>query len=141
MVSEAWPDHLHRITQISQLHVAEDKQPPLLQLVDKQNELAGRARVGHHQQHLRPPELDVVFSHIQHEQVLPHLRPEDTKTDKNCTPDICDGVPAAYLMKNQRLADVAPAAGWRSVVEDEQKQQQEDDAARGVDRIDHEHHH
>lgn len=74
----ASPDHLHRITQISQLHMAEDKQPPLLQLVDKQNELAGRAGVGHHQQHLRPPELHVIFPHIQHEQILAHLHPEET---------------------------------------------------------------
>lgn len=69
-----------RITQISQLHVAEHEQPPLLQLVDKQNELTGRAGVGHHQQHLRPPELHVVFPHVQHEQILPHLRPRETAT-------------------------------------------------------------
>lgn len=34
----------------------------------------------------------------------------------------------AYLMENERLADVTPAAGGRSVVEDKQQQQQEDDA-------------
>lgn len=78
----ASPDHLHRITQISQLHMAEDKQPPLLQLVDKQDELTGRAGVGHHQQHLRPPELYVVFPHIQHEQILTHLRPQERTMTK-----------------------------------------------------------
>lgn len=79
----ASPDHLHRITQISQLHMAEDKQAPLLQLVDKQNELAGRAGVGHHQQHLRPPELHVVLPHIQHEQILAHLRTGKSDRDDN----------------------------------------------------------
>lgn len=95
----ASPDHLHGITQISQLHMAEDKQAPLLQLVDKQNELAGRAGVGHHQQHLRPPELHVVFPHIQHEQILAHLQTgrgdRDNDNDKNRPPpqtDVCDGV-------------------------------------------------
>lgn len=34
-------DHPQRITQISQLHVAQHKQPSLLQLVDKQDELTG----------------------------------------------------------------------------------------------------
>lgn len=66
---------------------------------------------------------------------------DDSAADKNCTPDICDGISAAYLMENQSLADVAPAAGGRSEVEEKQKQQQEDDAAGGVHRIDHKHHH
>lgn len=34
-------DHPQGITQISQLHVAQHKQPSLLQLVDKQDELTG----------------------------------------------------------------------------------------------------
>lgn len=68
--------HLQGITQISQLHVAQHKQPSLLQLVYKEDELAGRAGVGHHQQHLRPPELHVVLPHIQHQQILAHLKPK-----------------------------------------------------------------
>ena len=51
-------------TQIAQLHVTQHKQSSLLQLVHKQDELTGGARVGHHQQHLRPPELHMVFPHI-----------------------------------------------------------------------------
>lgn len=44
-------------------------------------------------------------------------------------------------MEDERLADVAPAAGGRSVVEEEQQQQEEDDAARRVHGVDDEHHH
>ncbi len=44
-------------------------------------------------------------------------------------------------MENEGLADVAPAAGGRSVMEEKQQQQQEDDAARGVHRVNDEHHH
>lgn len=43
-------------------------------------------------------------------------------------------------MEDERLADVAPAAGGRPVVEEEQEQQQEDDAAGGVHGVDDEHH-
>ena len=78
-------DHPQTITQISQLHVAQHKQPSLLQLVDKQDELTGGARVGHHQQHLRPPELHVVLPHIQHQQILTHLNQrKDNAVDKLC---------------------------------------------------------
>lgn len=66
-------DEVRNFTQISQLNVTQHIQPPLLQLVHEQDELAGGARVGHHQQHLGPPELHVVFPHIQHQQILPHL--------------------------------------------------------------------
>lgn len=66
-------DHAQSITQISQLHVSQHIKSTLLQLVHKQDELTGRPRVGHHQQHLRPPELHVFFSHIQHQQILTHL--------------------------------------------------------------------
>ena len=44
-------------------------------------------------------------------------------------------------MENESLADVAPAAGGRSVVEEKQQQQQEDDAAWGVHGVNDEHHH
>lgn len=54
--------------------MAQHVESSLLQLVDEQDELTGGARVGHHQQHLRPPELHVVFSHIQHQQILTHLK-------------------------------------------------------------------
>lgn len=71
------------ITQISQLHMTQHIQSSLLQLIYKQDELAGRAGVGHHQQHLRPPELHVVFPHIQHQQILAHLktRADEEKRD------------------------------------------------------------
>lgn len=41
-------DHTQIITQISQLYVAQHIQSSLFQLVDEQDELAGRARVGDH---------------------------------------------------------------------------------------------
>lgn len=53
--------------------MAQHVQPSLLQLVDKEDELTGGARVGHHQQHLRPPELHVLLPHVQHQEILPHL--------------------------------------------------------------------
>lgn len=40
--------HLMSITQISQLHVTQHIQPSFLQLIHKQDELTGRAGVGHH---------------------------------------------------------------------------------------------
>lgn len=46
----------------------------LLDVVDEGDEAHTAARVGNHQQDLRPPELDVVLPHIQHQQVLAHLR-------------------------------------------------------------------
>lgn len=45
----------------------------LLDVVDEPDEADAAARVGHHQQDLRPPELNVVLPHVQHQQVLPHL--------------------------------------------------------------------
>lgn len=105
-------DHLQGITQIPQLHVAQHKEPPLLQLIHKEDELTGRSRVGHHQQHLRPPELHVVLPHIQHQQILSHLKTkQQTVPLTNRRSDLYDCVSAGYLMENQSLADVAPAAG------------------------------
>lgn len=43
-------------------------------------------------------------------------------------------------MKNQRLADVAPAGGGTEVVNQQEQQQHEGDAGRGVDGVDQEHH-
>lgn len=43
-------------------------------------------------------------------------------------------------MENQSLADVAPAAGGRSVVEEEQQHHEGDDAGGGVHGVDDEHH-
>lgn len=43
-------------------------------------------------------------------------------------------------MKNQRLADVAPAGGGAEVVNQQEQQQHEGDAGRGVDGVDQEHH-
>lgn len=43
-------------------------------------------------------------------------------------------------MEDESLADVAPAAGGRSVVEEEQQQQQEDDAAWWVHGVNDKHH-
>ena len=45
----------------------------LLHCVDKVDECAGRAWVGHQQQDLGPPELHVGLSGVQQQQVLPHL--------------------------------------------------------------------
>lgn len=44
------------------------------------------------------------------------------------------------LVKNQRLADVAPAGGGTEVVNQQEQQQHEGDAGRGVDGVDQEHH-
>ena len=51
----------------------EDQQSRLLEVVGEVDERAGGPRVGHQQQHLRPPELDVLLADVQHEQVLAHL--------------------------------------------------------------------
>ena len=54
----------------------DDVQSPLLEGVHKVNEGAGCPRVGHEEEDLRAPELDVLLAGIQEEQVLPHLQKE-----------------------------------------------------------------
>lgn len=61
------------LTQVLQLHVAQDVEAALLEVVDEVDEAGAAAWVLHHQQHLWAPELDVVLPHVQHQQVLPHL--------------------------------------------------------------------
>lgn len=53
--------------------MAEHVEAALLDVVDEGDEADAAARVGDHQQNLRPPELDVVLPHVQHQQVLTHL--------------------------------------------------------------------
>ena len=43
-------------------------------------------------------------------------------------------------MEDECLADVAPAGGGAKVVDEQQEQQHEGDAGRGVDGVDEEHH-
>ncbi len=61
------------LTEISELDVSQHVEAALLDVVDEGDEAHTAARVGNHQQDLRPPELDVVLPHIQHQQVLTHL--------------------------------------------------------------------
>lgn len=61
------------LTQISKLDVSEHVEAALLNVVDEGDEADGAARIGDHQQDLRPPELHVVLSHVQHQQVLADL--------------------------------------------------------------------
>lgn len=49
-------------------------------------------------------------------------------------------VQVQYLMEDERLADVAPAAGGRAVVQDQQEEQQQYNTGRGIHRVYHEHH-
>lgn len=53
--------------------MAQHVEAALLDVVDEGDEADAAARVGDHQQNLRPPELDVVLPHVQHQQVLTHL--------------------------------------------------------------------
>ena len=55
------------------VHVSQHVEPSLLESVDKVNERAGRPGVGHQQEYLRTPELDVGLARVQQEQVLAHL--------------------------------------------------------------------
>lgn len=43
-------------------------------------------------------------------------------------------------MEDESLADVAPAAGGRAVVQDQQEEQQQYDTGRGIHWVYHEHH-
>lgn len=45
----------------------------LLQVINESHEACATARICHHQQHLEPPELDMILTHIQHQQVFAHL--------------------------------------------------------------------
>lgn len=60
-------------TQVSQLHVCQHIEAALLDVVDEGDQSHTAPGVGHHQQHLRPPELHVIFTNVQHQQVLTHL--------------------------------------------------------------------
>ena len=61
------------VVQATSLHMADDVEAALLDVVDEVHELAGLAGVGHHQQDLGPPVLHVGFAGIQHQQVLANL--------------------------------------------------------------------
>lgn len=65
--------YLSVLTQFSELDVSEHVEAALLDVVDEGDEAHAAARIGDHQQDLRPPELHVVLSHIQHQQVLADL--------------------------------------------------------------------
>ncbi len=45
----------------------------LLQVINESHETCTAARVCHHQQQLGPPELHMVLTYIQHQQVFAHL--------------------------------------------------------------------
>ena len=59
--------------------VSEDEEAALLQVVDELDALARGSCIRHQEQHLRPPELDVVASAVQHQQVFAHLTREKTR--------------------------------------------------------------
>lgn len=71
------------------------------------------------------------------------------RTQKDCLMDLrfiaftcvlCVCAQVQYLMEDERLADVAPAAGGRTVVQDQQEEQQQYDTGRGIHWVYHEHH-
>lgn len=53
--------------------MAKHVEPTLLHIIDEGNKSCAAARIGHHQEHLWSPELHMVLSHIQHQQVFSHL--------------------------------------------------------------------
>lgn len=61
------------LTEIAKLDVPQHVQAALFDIVDEGDEAYTASRVGDHQQNLRPPELDMILPHIQHEQILPYL--------------------------------------------------------------------
>ncbi len=50
----------------------------LLESVGEVDDGAGGPRVAHEQQHLRPPELDVLLSRVEEQKVLAHLQCQGT---------------------------------------------------------------
>lgn len=58
--------------------MSEDVKAALLDIVNEGDEADVSARVGHHQQHLRPPELHVILTYVQHQQVFTHLRESES---------------------------------------------------------------
>ena len=51
-----------------------DVEARLLDVVTEVHELTALPRIGHHQEDLRTPVLDMGFAGVQHQQVLTHLR-------------------------------------------------------------------
>lgn len=56
--------------------MTQDVETRFLEVIHEVDEGTGRARVRHEQEHLGPPELDVVFAGVEEEQVFPHLERE-----------------------------------------------------------------
>ena len=54
-------------------HMSQYVEARLLHLIHELDQLDGRARVGDEQEQLRSPVLHMVFTDVQHQQVLPHL--------------------------------------------------------------------
>ena len=65
------------VVQRADLDMSDQEKARLLHVVDELDQWARRARVGHQQQHLRPPELDVRLPRVQQQQVFPHLEVAD----------------------------------------------------------------
>lgn len=61
------------LTEVAELDVSQHVEAALLHVVDEGDETDAAAWVGHHQKDLGPPELHVVFPHVQHQQVLANL--------------------------------------------------------------------
>lgn len=155
---------MQTLTQVLQLDVAQDVEAALLEVIDKVDEAGAAPWVLHHQQHLWAPELDVVFPHIQHQQVLPHLEGgraagQEPSFFQQTTPWGCQprghttqdgaatGTPAwghqfspprgtaeegrAHLVEDEGLADVAPGAAGREVVEGKEEDEEEAQTCRG----------
>lgn len=106
-------------TEVADFHMAEHVKTALLQIVHKIDERTRGSWTRHQQQHLRSPEFHVIFSRIQHQQIL------------------------AHLMEHQRLRNgtrVRLLGNWRENVQTNDQNQAHNDTERCVDCIDHKHH-
>lgn len=61
------------LTEISELDMTQHIEATLLNVIDEGDEAHAAPGVGNHEQDLRSPELDVVLSHVQHQQIFSHL--------------------------------------------------------------------
>lgn len=77
--------NLSVLTEVSELDVSQDIKAALFNVVDKGDEANSAARIGNHQEDLRPPELDVVLPDIEHQKVLTDLQAEKRHVRRRLT--------------------------------------------------------
>lgn len=105
------PGRARTLTQVLQFNVAQNIEAALLEVIDKVDEAGTAPWVLHHQQHLWAPELDMVLPHVQHQQVLPHLKGEGQQVRNPLFNQLPTGMPIPRTGARDRGGTETPSWG------------------------------